>query len=80
MVDLVDSIGRKLERNDNNSQGSCLQIAGTFQIAGAPQIAWAPRIAGAPQIGEAPQTVERGPSRMLRAHHIAMRPQTAGEP
>ena len=68
MVDLiVDSIGRKLERNDNSSHGSDSQLLGAPQIAGGPSDCWGPlrllglRLLDAPQVDRAPQIVG-GPS------------------
>ena len=67
MVDLVDGIIRKLERNDNSSQGS------------DPQLPEAPQIAGALQFVEGTSDC-RGPVRLLRAPQIARAPQIVGAP
>ena len=93
MVDLVDSIGRKLERNYISSQRPCLQIARALSLLGAPHIAGLGssdcrgpfRLLRSsqiwrPHIAGASQTAERGPSRLLKAHQIAMGSQIAGAP
>ena len=61
MVDLVDSIRRKLERNDNSSQGSNPQLLGPPQITGALQT-----VEGLSDC--------RGPLRLLRVLRIAETP------
>ena len=67
MVELVDSIGRKVERNDNSSQGSDPQLLGPVRLPGVRQIAegpsdcWGLRLLKAPQVDRAPKIVG-GPS------------------
>ena len=94
MVDLVDSIGRKLERNDNDnsSQRSDTQLPGDPQIAGPLQfvegpsdclgpfrLLRAPQIARTPQIAGAPQ-VDIGPLRLSGPFRLLIATQIAGAP
>ena len=66
MVDFVESIGRKLERNDNSSQGFDPQLKkrgplrwpGPFSLLRAPQIAGALGFVGRLRLLWAPQIAE----------------------